>query len=161
MSDDGGIKNRIQLFLGPNADRYLLEWERLTIGHLSWNWYAFFFGEIWMAYRKMYFFVLTLQMVLIALTVFVQFVLAKSVGEALVNVGGYIFYRLIISIYLGAQGNRIYKNFVEQNVNFNLDLVGMAYANSVIKTTGGVSYWGAVVMFMVLVLELALALGGL
>jgi len=159
--EEGLLKSRIRLFLGPKPDYYFNEWDRLDSGVLSWNWYAFFFGEIWMAYRKMYFYVLTLQMLLIAVAVFVQFVLAKSVGEALVNVVGYVLYRSIIAIYLGLKGNGIYKGFVDQAINLNVDLVGMEYANRVIRTAGGVSVLGAVLMFFVLLFELALTVESL
>ena len=45
-------------FIGHNADEYLPVFRRFDIqgGHnkISWHWPAFFFGFLWMAYRRMY-----------------------------------------------------------------------------------------------------------
>ena len=154
--DDPDLRTR--LFVGPNASYYLEAWEvaRLKKSH-SWNWASFIFGEIWLSYRKMYFHVITIQMLVIAVAVFVQFVLAKSVGEALVDVVGYVFIRLFIAIYLGAYGNAIYGEFVRQNITFNIDLVGAEYANRVIRNRGGISNAAAFLTLIVLAFELALS----
>jgi hypothetical protein len=45
-------------FIGDNADKYLQVFSRFDIegvhNKLSWHWPAFFFGFLWMAYRRMY-----------------------------------------------------------------------------------------------------------
>ena len=50
---------------------------------------------------------------------------------------------------------------MDQAINLNVDLVGMEYANRVIRTAGGVSVLGAVLMFFVLLFELALTVESL
>lgn len=46
-------------FIGPGADYYLNKFEKFSSADMerspvSWNWAAFFFGFVWMLYRKMY-----------------------------------------------------------------------------------------------------------
>lgn len=49
-------KDRVEKFLGRNADYYLFKFNRLESRRniLSWNGAAFLFGEIWLIYRKRY-----------------------------------------------------------------------------------------------------------
>jgi hypothetical protein len=46
----------LRAFVGPNFERYQQQWAALdrSQGHNAWNWSAFLFGFVWLAYRKMY-----------------------------------------------------------------------------------------------------------
>lgn len=51
-------KEYFSAFIGPNADRYIENFQKFRTGttesfELTWNWSAFLFGPAWLLYRKM------------------------------------------------------------------------------------------------------------
>ena len=53
------IEEDFSAFIGNNADKYLSRFGKFNIGGadnfaITWHWPAFFFGSVWMIYRKLY-----------------------------------------------------------------------------------------------------------
>jgi hypothetical protein len=61
----------IKSFVQKNADYYLQKWRLMasTTSKISWNWSAFSFNILWLAYRKMYFYTLFLFMISIVFSI--------------------------------------------------------------------------------------------
>ncbi|RMD47584.1 MAG: DUF2628 domain-containing protein, partial [Aquificota bacterium] len=89
--DEGIIRNFVQ----KNADYYLQKWKLMAIktSKISWNWSAFSFGVLWLAYRKMY---------LYAFFLFITSIIASV--KPLLNFLSFI----VFWIGLGMFGNYIY-----------------------------------------------------
>lgn len=51
---DGYLADDIAQFVGPNYNTYLRKFQRVSEGHVSFNWAAAVFSNRWMAYRGMF-----------------------------------------------------------------------------------------------------------
>jgi hypothetical protein len=129
----------IREFVGKNADYYLNKWKLMAASgsKVSWNWAAFCFEVLWMAYRKMYLYALTVMLL------------------SFVPVIGSIF-SLIFWIGIGIFGNYLYGKFTYRKLSvlrsaFTDDEL---FKQEVIKS-GGTSILG-VFLFIILALLLAL-----
>ena len=83
-------------FIGKNADKYLLKFRKFNIDgvdkfSVTWHWPAFFFGFLWMLYRKLYLWAL------VAFAISVISILPSEFGLLIVIVwgmtGNYIYYK--------------------------------------------------------------------
>ena len=99
-----------RMFVGKNADYYIEKFKKFeeSGGALSWNWAAFFFGILWVFYRKMYLYGALIFLGIILLGVFV----AVSSNQIL-SIG----IQLWLWIGFGAFGNYLYYIFVKKTVS--------------------------------------------
>ncbi|NPA16304.1 DUF2628 domain-containing protein [Persephonella sp.] len=102
---------KYRLFIGKNADYYIQRFKKFeeTGGALSWNWPAFFFGIVWMLYRKMYLYGL---IAFLAGGILGMMIAVMSPGNMLLAAG----VQLWLMIGFGAFGNYIYYYFVKNQV---------------------------------------------
>ncbi len=92
----------IRAFVGKNSDYYLNKWRLMaaTGSKTSWNWAAFSFVTLWMAYRKMY------------LYAFITMVISVL---NFIPIIGFIF-SLIIWFGVGIFGNYLYGKFTYEKL---------------------------------------------
>lgn len=97
--------------LGDSAGYYAETFERLK--HLkfklSWNWGAFWFGSLWLIYRKMYF----VGIVMIAFETAISIISFNNYSAMNFYVGGSLC-SFAISIIYGACGNYIYMKHIDR-----------------------------------------------
>jgi len=101
----------VRLFIGKNADYFLDKW---SVGPNTRNFAAFFFGPLWLLYRKMFW---QGGLILAAITVItmVEFVLFPNMSERIhdrlsLAIG------LGVALLVGSLGNGWYKAHVERAV---------------------------------------------
>jgi len=127
-----------------SVDMLLVYWDRnpfyyegqrdiISKGSLiTWNWSAFFFGIFWLAYRKMYVYAGLLL------------VLAWLSPSQLLST--------FITLLLGMFGNYLYIKFTEVKVEeIRANNHDETSALEELKVKGGVTYWGPVLMALLLV----------
>lgn len=118
---------------------------------------AFFLGFIWMAYRKMYFYIIVALSALLLLNGILQLLLGFQVITAESFDAFFIIVRFLFMITLGAISNRIYinkghryiKKAHEKKDNFKVD--------KFLKNTGGTSWILAITMLAFLFFIVVLA----
>lgn len=140
-------------FVGKKYDYYQQKWYELEQkkGSSSWNWGAFCFGMLWMAYRKMYFYC-WICIAIIAVDILCEAFFNVSAKAA--NVFG-----TVIGITIASQGNSWYKLHVEKKITEFMKSNPPAYIeNELLKEQGGTSFW-AVIGFMVVFFVIVVILG--
>lgn len=118
-------------FIGKNADKYLSKFGEFTVRGadkfaLTWHWPVFFFGFLWMLYRKLY---------LWALLAFFLPIIAPFVSS---------YFNLLIMIAWGMTGNYIYYKHAKKKILklktdqscFDLSLMATS-----LRKIGGVNRW--------------------
>ena len=135
----GTTEEELRLFVGPNADYYLLKWRVLALsgGKLSWNWAACIWGPSWTAYRKMYSYT---WLIFVILT-------AECIIEVGLNLSALFGLGMTILIWVawGVFGNYLYLTHARRKVveikltNRDLQLHQVLLANA-----GGTS-WGSAI----------------
>ena len=119
-------------FIGKNADKYLLKFKKFKVGgvdkfSISWHWPAFFFGFLWMLYRKLYLWTLV----------------AFAIGIISLFPSDFGF---LITIVWGMTGNYIYYKHAKKKIlklktdqpSFDLSLMETS-----LRKIGGVNRWAA------------------
>ncbi|WP_457624809.1 DUF2628 domain-containing protein [Persephonella sp.] len=103
---------KYRIFIGERADYYIEKFKKFeeTGGALSWNWAAFFFGLLWMLYRKMY---LYSAVFIVLLLFFIGALIYFGLYSEPVMIG----IQLWLYVGFGAFGNYIYYTFVESKVS--------------------------------------------
>jgi len=134
-------------FIGKNADKYLRKFKKFTVGgvdkaSITWNWPAFFFGFLWMLYRKLY---------LWALLAFVL-----PIIPFLPSYSG-----LLIMIVWGMTGNYIYYKHAKKKIlklktdQLSFDLSLMAAS---LRKIGGVNRWVAYIPAIIAIAGISAAI---
>jgi len=126
-------------FIGPKADYYIAQFQRLDAGSsmVSWNWSAFLFGIFWLLYRKMYLYALIAFAILCI----------PMVGA------------LIFAIGCGILGNWLYKKKVEEELAMAATYPP-ATKQAQLAERGGIT-WLPVIVASVIVLILIVSMCGL
>ncbi|SNZ09692.1 Protein of unknown function [Persephonella hydrogeniphila] len=103
---------KYRIFIGDRADYYIEKFKKFeeTGSVLSWNWAAFFFGLLWMLYRKMY---LYSAIFIILVLFFIGALVYFNLYNNLVMFG----IQLWLYVGFGAFGNYIYYTYVESKVS--------------------------------------------
>jgi hypothetical protein len=103
-------------FAGPNAAYYILKWDVMRDRLMSWNWSAFFFGEGWLLYRKMYLYAIIYSVVRVLITPFLTSI--TLFGDSLLNdVAPMLMpYTIILNLLIGLYGNHLYKLHADHNI---------------------------------------------
>lgn len=107
------IKDKIfDLIKDFSVSFYLAEFERVRKSKFSWNWSAFLFGPVWLAYRKMpgYCVVSVILLCLVVFGIYDPFILKIQCKNFLASPMLYVFFAVIL-IYMtmhGIFGNSLY-----------------------------------------------------
>lgn len=106
----GASEENLQAFVADNYHFFKRKWEiaAASTHHLSWNWVAFFFGVIWLVYRKMYRYAVILFSVYIVLTIIEEYL---EFPEGLSNVLDFS-----LALAVGFYGNHYYRLHAEQKI---------------------------------------------
>ena len=127
-------------FIGKNADKYLLKFRKFNIDgvdkfSVTWHWPAFFFGFLWMLYRKLY---------LWALVAFAIGIISLQLSDL----------GLLITIVWGVTGNYIYYKHAKKKIHklktdqpsFDLSLMATS-----LRKIGGVNRWAAYIPVIIVI----------
>ncbi|WP_456402382.1 DUF2628 domain-containing protein [Persephonella sp.] len=99
----------LRAFIGEKADYYMEKFEKFEKGNsVSWNWAAFFFGVLWMFYRKMYLYGLGALGFITIVNVALEIMKTSPV----INLG----VSLWLWVGFGVFGNYIYYLFVKNKI---------------------------------------------
>jgi hypothetical protein len=136
-------RNSAGIFVGLKYPYYEVKWAALEAraSSYSWNWAAFFWGPLWMAYRKMY----AYAWAYFALVCFAQVVLHLLAGPSPVSLVG--------SFLVGFHGNAWYKQHVDKRLAEIQRISSPQTADLELIRQGGTSV-GAVVGFVLLLFAL-------
>ncbi len=128
-------------FIGRNTDYYIPKFRRFYNEGFSvtWNWSAFFFEFVWMAYRKMYLWALAVW-ILILLFGNLPFLLGMILFG---TTGNYIYYRYAKRKILHLKTSQMLSNSHEILVT--------------LKKEGGVNQWAIYAMIGIVWVSIALA----
>jgi len=139
------MSDALEIFVGKNYDYYTRKWQiaGLNKGKNSWNWAAFLVGFIWMSYRKMYLYSF----------LYIGAVLVETLLEYAVRMSDRVSIGIsfVIAIYLGLQGNHLYRNHAEKRVGEIISANTPERAKIELARQGGTSS-GAAIGFAVLLL---------
>lgn len=129
-------EREIRTFVDRNAEKYLLKWRLMEGSHsaLSWNWAAFFFGTIWLMYRKMWLF--GVLYVIIAAIPVLNWLLIPA------------------ALMMGVFGNEIYRRHALRKYGESTTLYPASAAERIhyLGECGGVSVLAAVLTCLAIVL---------
>lgn len=131
----GESDDALRAFIGPNAGYYLTERRVMAESgsRVSWNWPAFLFTFLWMAYRKMW--------ALAALACVLAVVFSASLFFSWLG--------LVLMLGLGIYGNALYLGHARRKVTEVALAVPDASARLArLADTGGTSWPAAVVAFV-------------
>ncbi|ACO03033.1 MAG TPA: DUF2628 domain-containing protein [Persephonella sp.] len=97
----------IKAFVGEKSDYYIKKFEKFEKGgSISWNWSAFFFGVLWMFYRKMYLYGTGIFLGILFLNIILEILKVNPVVSTGVSLwlwigfgmfGNYIYYIFVIN----------------------------------------------------------------
>lgn len=140
----GEIPDReLNAFVQANADKYRLKWRLLegTCSMLSWNWAAFFFGVIWLLYRKMWLF--GIVFLVVAAIPVVNWILIPG------------------ALVMGLFGNEMYRRHTLRKYLESVTLYGTSEAERLVylRAKGGVSVVAALVAGVVALVYVVLFFG--
>ena len=119
-------KEYFSAFIGPNADRYIENFQKFHTGstdtfELTWNWSAFFLGPAWLLYRKMNKWALLLY--LLYTIPYLSFVCAIVLGFS----GYYLYYN-----HVKAKIHKLLKKHPSSNITTILSGLGGVYKKAFI-----------------------------
>lgn len=91
----------------------------------TWNWAAFFFGYIWFAYRKMYAvsFLICLTYTIFLTCIF--FSVFLNVEDTFSGDVTYIVVVILIKLFYGLFGNKLYYNHIQYKIKDNYGLLAV------------------------------------
>lgn len=128
-------------FVGRKADYYIPKFRKFSNDGFSvtWNWSAFFFEFVWMAYRKMYLWALAVWILILAFGN-----LPFLPGMVLFGMtGNYIYYRYAKKKILHLKTNQIFSNSHDISV--------------ALEKEGGVNQWAIYAIIGLVWLSIAIA----
>jgi hypothetical protein len=133
-------------FIGPKADYYIPAFQKMDSSGsaISWNWSAFFFGVLWMLYRKMYLYALVIWGV-----TFLLGVLTGGAGFGL---------SILEAIGIGLFGNWLYKRKVEEELAAAAPLEPAA-RKAQLAERGGVTWIPVIILGVLTLLGILSACG--
>lgn len=129
-ADARDVRERL---VGTKTEYYLPKFETMEAlnSFTSWNWAAFFFGNIWMVYRKMYVFGGALWLVGI-----------------LLQVMGLQGLSLVFSIGIGIVGNYLYMKDIDNRTEKAMNMQPEERERYIQKNSG--TGWGAVIIVYII-----------
>jgi hypothetical protein len=129
----------IETFVGPNAAYFLLAWDVMRERRWSWNWSAFFFGEGWLLYRKMYLLAILFSLARMALTPYLSSITLFS--DSLLNQAIPLLfpYTMVLNIVLGIYANHLYRIHAEKKIREAIAEFKPERRLLGVQTRGGVS----------------------
>jgi len=146
-------------FIGDKAERYFRKFKNFNITNpkkvaVTWNWTAFLFAYVWMAYRKMYAWAVY-SVVIILLYFTGLFLLSFLLSYLPFSVREFLAYTILPFLVLigfalpaiafGIAGNYVYFRFVRKKI--------IQWKNTdkaiPLNKIGGVNPWAAVIAFVI------------
>lgn len=107
---EGFLEDDIREFVGPNADRYIDRFHKVSREEKSYNWSCAIFLTYWMAYRKMW---KPAILYAIILSIVNAIILDFGFGiQMICNIVLLLYYFL----HMGYQGDILYWNFVKEEL---------------------------------------------
>jgi thiol-disulfide isomerase/thioredoxin len=136
-SESERIEEDFSAFIGKNAHKYLSKFSKFNIGGtdnfaITWNWPAFFFGWLWMLYRKLYLWAL------------VAFVLELIPYTSLFGLIGFAM-----------SGNYLYYKHAKKKIDDLKTSRPSSDLSSSLRQVGGVNRWVVTVAMVLIVLGVA------
>ena len=107
---EGFLEDDIREFVGPNADKYIEQFRKVSRDEKSYNWPCAIFLTFWMAYRKMW-----KQAILYCIILSIVGGIIQTFGfgiQLICNLVLLLYYFL----HMGYQGNILYWNFVKEEL---------------------------------------------
>lgn len=140
VADSGSYSqdDYIKAFIG---EKYLSYFPYAGNGIKGWNWAAFFFGSMWLVYRKMYLFAgiyIALRILMVVLLLIV------GLPDGVDNLLG-----IMISVAFGALGNKLYAHSMNRKI---ASIVAFTPKNQTIPalvTAGGTNHGAVAVVFFI------------
>jgi hypothetical protein len=144
----------LRVFVGKREEYYLPAWAPVLKGYghnAGFNWCAFFFTVMWMAYRKMYFFAFLFMGVGVAVSIIQEVVCTVYFGLPESPRFADRIATLIFSLICGSFGNRWYLYHAQQQIA-KVQTIGLSREESQrrIASRGGTSLLKAVLFMFVL-----------
>lgn len=145
-------------FVGPNAAYYIVKWDTMRDRQVSWNWPAFFFGEGWLLYRKMYLYAVIYSMARLMATPFLASV--ASFSNQLLSEAAPMFipYSIVLNLVLGLYGNALYKLHAKQKLRYAKASFKPDHLALGVQSLGGVSLLALLLIPVLAMLERLLLL---
>ncbi len=137
---------KYRIFVGKNADYYIPRFKKFeeTQSVVSWNWAAFFFGLLWMLYRKMYLYSVIFT---IALFLFGLLLSVFNLYNNLVMLGVQIW----LWVGFGVFGNYVYYTHVEKKVkDIENRFPDPQVQAAILEKEGGVSWIAPIIFFLII-----------
>jgi len=143
----------LEAFVGPNAAHYLLTWDAMHERRWSWNWSAFFFGEGWLLYRKMYLFAILFSVTRLVLTPYLSSI--KFFSDSLLNQAIPLLfpYTMILNVVLGIYANHLYRNHAEKKISGTIAAFKPERRLLGVQSKGGVSLLALLWIPVIAILE--------
>ena len=109
-SQESSHRERLyESFVGQNSAYYILKWDSMQDRWRSWNWSAFFFGEGWLLYRKMYGYAVLYSILRLFITPIFNSIILFHEGHLYDLLPLLMPHSIILNILLGIIGNHLYK----------------------------------------------------
>lgn len=107
---------------------------------------AFFFGVLWMFYRKMYAYGF--------MAIGIMFVV--GVIEELLSLSG-ITSSIVFAVIFGVWGDSIYKHYVEQKIELIAENSYSSHLNEQLQEEGGTNIWAALILLIIAIALIVMA----
>lgn len=144
-------KERRTAFVGPKSDYYLKRWENREGRFVSWNWAAFFGGDIWLAYRKMYWLAGARYALLTIVYLLKKWSAAWNLSEPLRNAWNELNFALSMAVVITFA---VYANwFYLQKYTRVKEKLANGHKEEQLKQAGGTNKSVAIVLTVVVVIE--------
>jgi hypothetical protein len=136
MDEKGLSEEEYRAFIGKEADYYIEKWSDMDGRHSkwSWNWGAFFFHELWFAYRKMYLYALILYIIFFLIMI-IPFWYIQVNDEVLANFVKIA--RLLFWIPIAIYANYLYRRHADKKITeFKSTCIGELITSELAKRGG-------------------------
>jgi hypothetical protein len=145
-------KEELQAFIQTRSYHYLPEWDALdpTLQRIvpgTFNWSAFFLNVYWMAYRRMYLYVVIVVAVLLVFYSILEFVFA--VPQSAMN-----GVNIAMMYMIGRYGSSLYKKHVERKIRQIKATITPEYWPQAFRDKGGTSFWAPIPLIVLQMLSL-------
>lgn len=132
-------------FVGRKSDYYLLKWRAMEItgSQLSWNWTSSILGILWLAYRKMYGYMLF----------FVFFIFLPELFKFEAALANFANFTISIAIFfiLGLFGNYLYYRHARKKIYKIQSKLNIDNFEDKIFKSGGTSYWPVIALLLFII----------
>jgi len=152
--DFNSLENQYRAwFIGDKFQKYYAKYFshiELKKSISGFNFGAFFFGPIWMIYRKMYVYGLAYFILITVFNIVLSFLEISAALDRGISIG--------ISVALAMSGNTLYRYYVDQKVKHLIQSTEPFNLENMLKQQGGTAFWVALCVLIITLVLLALGL---